>query len=700
MKKITAKLLTLILALIMSFTLVACDDDKNDNNGDGEGQTQTTGFYNKNEKEDVSLTDKVFIANGTSDYKIVIPSSATDSTRDEPLFAANEIVYFVSDATGVNLPIIYDTDIEYNENNKYISIGDTSIYNGSAMKDTLSVSVLGNDGFKIETYGNLVVMNAYGDNGILYTAYGFLERIMDWNYYAEDCWTMTDDDIIYMKDMSVVDIPTFNQRQINTGASDDAVYCIRMRQHGQQGQDLVLGEAGGWCLGDMSIAQQILQAKVYQTTYPSWYWGDGMPYTGQPCLEALLRNYSGDESQNTVCEEDTVNEYDLENGTGAFDVFMRNLIFNYTQSIVNTPEARVYMLGANDNTTPCQCATCKARYEEVKASGQYCMFANKVSDAFAEWQNSLQPGDEYYEHKFREVKFAFFAYLFAEESPTVYDEATNTYTPINEDVILNDNVIARIAPIRSVNMHLHTEKLYNPGSAAAFASWSTVSQVIAIWDYGCSFLDAVVPYGDWGTLKENFLIYRDINVQEVFTQLQSRTSGYGLRALKIYQRAQLMWDLDQDIYELTDKFFENYYGKDAGVYIKNYYEYLQSVYQTFDVDGIDHGYIYSISLSTTQCWTYNMANKIGSFFDDAIDSIEYLKTEDKALYEKYYEHINCEMLFYDYVMIKNYNTYFTDNEINALIDHFEQWRKVAGLKLMKIQTKDTSYDGWADNYRR
>jgi hypothetical protein len=320
-----------------------------------------------------------------------------------------------------------------------------------------------------------------------------------------------------------------------------------------------------------------------------------------------------------------------------------------------------------------------------------------VSDYYAEYVENLPEGDPLKE---RSISFAFFAYLFAEESPTIYDPSTNTYTPINNEVVLNANCIARIAPIRSVNMHTHLESYYNPGAEAAFNSWNVISPRLAVWDYGCSFMDALVPYGDWGTTKENFLMYREKNVTEIFTQLQSRTSGYGLRAFKIFWRAQLMWDLDQDVYELTERFFENYYGKEAGKYMLNYYEFLQSVYQTFDVNNIEHGNIYSTVLSTPKCFSYNVTHKLGTFFDDALEAIEPYKTTNKELYDKYYEHIHCERLFYDFLMIKNYNNYCTVNELNDLIDHFEYWRQIAGLRLYKIQSNDISFDGWAEQYRK
>ena len=263
-------------------------------------------------KEDISEPKTtLFMQNGVSEYKLLI--SESEYSGKVELKAAQEIQFFIQDAYGFKLDIVKDTDEsvgDYDTSKKYISIGYTSFYKASPMNDTLDFDVLGNDGYKIQTYGNLVIVNAVGNNGIVYGAYGFLERVMDWNFYAEDVWTMTEADTIYMKDMSVVDIPTFQQRRINTGASDDPQYSIRMRQHGYSAYAQIsgLGEAEGWVGSDMSIAYQFMKVTEHWTNHKSWYWADGQKYTGQPCLEALLHNYSGNESQKEVCEEELVNE--------------------------------------------------------------------------------------------------------------------------------------------------------------------------------------------------------------------------------------------------------------------------------------------------------------------------------------------------------------------------------------------------------
>ena len=83
MKKLTSKLLCILIALFLAFSLFACKnvDDNNDGN-EGDGGSQKQEFYNENEKEEVSDTETIFIANGTSDYKLVVPAGHTNKSGD------------------------------------------------------------------------------------------------------------------------------------------------------------------------------------------------------------------------------------------------------------------------------------------------------------------------------------------------------------------------------------------------------------------------------------------------------------------------------------------------------------------------------------------------------------------------------------------------------------------------------------------
>lgn len=721
MKKIFSKSVCLLLALGLGSTLFACSKK----GGDDEIKVpEKIDDVRQNDRvvEEVKDSDTYFIQNGASEYKIVVPEGH-NFIKYSDFYAAQEIQYFVNDASGVTLPIVEDTGLTLDNSAKYISIGDTNIYKASDMFGTITDHLLANDGFKIKTYGNTVVMNAHGNNGTMYTAYGFLERVMGLRYYAEDCWKINKDKNVKMKDMNVVDVPDFQQRQINTGAGNDQTYVVRLKQHGFQGNEI--GEAAAWTGNDMSMASQYLKPATYLTkgSKKSWYDGDGGAYTGQVCLSALLANYVGDESSKMVdgvayvsseslgIKDMPYDEYkalrtkNMDFGTskldpgfdetttkGAWEVFMHNFVYNYY--LVDT-NSRMFFFGDNDNTTACRCGACGAAYKKVKCSGQHCWLGNAVSDFMREWKESLPDGDP---NKDRETYYGFWGYLFTEMPPTNFDINTRTHSPIDESVVLNDDVFVRLAPIHSVNMKLHLDEEFNDNAAVAFNGWRVVSKRFAVWDYGCNFNEGIAPYADWGTLKGNLLMYRNIGVTEIFTQLQSRTSGYALRAYKIWIRAQLFWNVDQDVYALTEEFFNAYY-QEAGPVLLEYYEWLQSKMQTFDVLGYDHGSIYQPEIASPKFFSYEVTQSMGKFFEDALKAIEPLKATDPERYEVLNTRINCESLFYWYLLMKNYTGFLTKEKVYEICDNFEKYRLIAGLKVKVISSNDQLWDGYAEGVK-
>ena len=721
MKKIFSKSVCLLLALGLGSTLFACSKKGGDDEIKVPEEIEDV-RQNDRVVEEVKDSDTYFIQNGASEYKIVVPEGHRFIKYSE-FYAAQEIQYFVNDASGVTLPIVEDTGLTLDNSAKYISIGDTNIYKASDMFGTITDHLLANDGFKIKTYGNTVVMNAHGNNGTMYTAYGFLERVMGLRYYAEDCWTINKDKNVKLKEMNVVDVPDFQQRQINTGAGDDQTYVVRLKQHGFQGNEI--GEAAAWTGNDMSMASEYLKPAIYLTkgSKKSWYDGDGGAYSGQVCLSALLANYVGDESSKLVdgvayvsseslgIKDMPYDEYkalrteNMEFGTskfdrgfdetttkGAWEVFMHNFLYEYYTVDTNS---RMFFFGDNDNTTACRCSACGAAYKKVKCSGQHCWLGNAVSDFMREWKESLPDGDP---NKDRETYYGFWGYLFTEMPPTNFDINTRTHTPIDESVVLNDDVFVRLAPIHSVNMKLHLDEEYNDNAAVAFNGWRVVSKRFAVWDYGCNFREAIAPYADWGTLKGNLLMYRDIGVTEIFTQLQSRTSGYALRAYRIWIRAQLLWNVDQDVYALTEEFFNAYY-QEAGPVLLEYYEWLQSKMQTFDVLGYDHGNIYQDQITSPKFFSYEVTQSMGKFFEDALKAIEPLKATDPERYEVLNTRINCESLFYWYLLMKNYTGYLTKEKVYEICDNFEKYRLIAGLKVKTISTNDALWDGYAEGIK-
>ena len=406
-----------------------------------------------------------------------------------------------------------------------------------------------------------------------------------------------------------------------------------------------------------------------------------------------------------------VSEYDPAN-FGGEDVRLRpddikpldEMTKNLIEYIVTNPKSRVFMLGINDNSTyQCKCEKCTPQVEVIRYSGQMVLLAKALQKNIRAWQESLPADDA---NKDRVIKLAFFAYLYTIEAPATRDATTGEYTRVKydydgdgdyDDLKCDEDIIIRIAPISSVNMHTHYESDYNSQAYEAFKSWKEIADNFAVWDYGTTFSDYISPYPDWGVIQDDFFFYRENNVTELLTQLPAHTSGTSFFALMIYLRSQLMWDMDQDVEWLIQDFFMHYYGPEAYDSMWAYFTFLRCYMQSADMkykspDGkIDmagfvteegnnityHGYIYEIF--TQQKWfPFNTVQKLKGFFTQAISALDAAKdTEPK--YETYYNRVQVESLFYRYMLLKNFKTEFSNEELSTMVDEFEKYAAIGNL---------------------
>ena len=128
-----------------------------------------------------TITNKegYFYNNGITDYKILIPDSATESEK----YAGEELALIFSYA-GVKIETVTDANLTINCNDKYISVGNTIYFKSLNLK--LLASEFKFDGFIIESVGNTYVIKGVGDTGTCFGVYGFMEYIAGYRYYAPD----------------------------------------------------------------------------------------------------------------------------------------------------------------------------------------------------------------------------------------------------------------------------------------------------------------------------------------------------------------------------------------------------------------------------------------------------------------------------------------------------------------------------------
>ena len=102
--------------------------------------------------ETVEATGINVIENGKSDYKIVVSATADDNIKA----IASEIQYFYEASSGVELPIVLDTDLTFDDTERYISLGNTTVFQGSGLEITAD---LRETGYIMKRIGNTLICN-------------------------------------------------------------------------------------------------------------------------------------------------------------------------------------------------------------------------------------------------------------------------------------------------------------------------------------------------------------------------------------------------------------------------------------------------------------------------------------------------------------------------------------------------------------
>ena len=154
---------------------------------------------------DTTLTrENAIVFKGNSDYKIVIPKEANGSETT----AVMELNTFLSEATGVTLPVVTDDTVNFSEDAKYISLGNTTLMSEAGVEK--NDEQLGRSGFIIATKGKsyfLAGRDKQVTKGTLYAVYDFLNEVVGYEYFAPECYSLNKSENVAFKEINKVEIP-------------------------------------------------------------------------------------------------------------------------------------------------------------------------------------------------------------------------------------------------------------------------------------------------------------------------------------------------------------------------------------------------------------------------------------------------------------------------------------------------------------
>lgn len=632
LKKIAAFALTVSSV----FSAASCNlwDDP-DNGGTTGGGTNST----------VSDSSFDLVKNGQSDYKILLSPDATDTEQ----YASGELVTFFKQATGITLPTVVDTG-DMDKNGKYLSIGDTSLFEESGMK--VSLSEIGDDGFKIQTYGNSVIMNGAAEGGKLYSVYDFMEEQIGFEVYAADEIHVDTFKDRKLKDFDITEVPDFAGRDVHdVSYANNATFASRKRLRGvitafsgAQGNGSVWSRVL-WC----HSTQILLNKNENFENHRDWFSANGMDICYATGIE------------------------DSENG----ELMRQTMLEKLKYYIEVAPKAKYFMIGVEDNSSLCTCSKCVVANKLYggkadRLSGTMVVFVNKMARLVKAWLKETYP------ERADQVVIGMFAYQSSLQPPVTKDPVTGLYT-YHKDVVPDDNVMIRFAPLGAMYSKPMTDPEVNGDIAAVMEGWRALGANMSVWSYSCPFGAYLYPTYNWHNIQDNYRIFLEYGVTDVLDQGPRDSTVLPFHAMRDYVQAELLWDVEQDVNKLMDDFMENYY-KDAAPYIKQYFNLINANYALMEKT---QNYIWkadpwgSRDQALARYYPKSYINACLELLDQAKKAVE--KVEDESLRRVLMERVEKEELSPRYMEIELYKEYYDDAALRSMFTNFQTDANRLGL---------------------
>ncbi|MBQ4099032.1 MAG: DUF4838 domain-containing protein [Clostridia bacterium] len=583
----------------------------------------------------VAVNYKNLAENGETRYAIVLPDGA-DSTLTT---AKDELVYFFEEATGVTLETVSNGD--YSSYDAIISIGETQAFISSGLSiDGLS---LNDEGYYLKTENNSIYINANTSLGCLYGVYGLLEELFGYEQFSEDTYALTAKAICEKPTLNEVVNPSFEMRMRSNGAlvnNDEYAYRMRMAK-GELDYLYRVGDydnngGAGWVVWHNAF--EILPPSYWKSSKSNWFSDDGT----QLCYTA----HGNTSDYNAMVEQ-------------IAKIMEQTLT---SSQITNKPDVVYYTLTSEDTTTCCTCSACTtAKSTYGSNSGAVIKLCNDVQAKVATWMES----DTAYK---RDIKLLFFAYNAYIDAPTA------------GTIEMRPDVGVMYAISEYVNYYFDINNTVNDTFRTKFDAWAELTSAtnsdFALWTYSKNFqmymLRADV-YGENAFFNENAYKYFSEKGVDFFFN-QGATNGTtvlsAFEKLNGYIDSQMMWDCNQKVSDLTEKWFNAMYGAGA-TYMKSLYASQNEVAR--QVFGTSKTGIPSVQFNKSEDKQYLTQTLFDAWFG-YIDSAKSAIANDGTLTDeqktRLTAHVNEEWIsiefLYVYIYCSWYNfTFDTTSAKNA-----------------------------------
>ncbi len=584
----------------------------------------------------IDTTDKIsdLVANGKTDYVIVTNNICSDTEY----FAATEMSNFVKEITGVSVPVISEIAIDYSDDAKIISVGETDVLEDAI--GTIDKTELKEDGFIVKTAGKSLFIVGANDRGTLYGVYDYLEKAFGVKFLSEDYTYVPKNNTLTVYKTEIKEIPAFNIRILLTGMLyEDSLFLARMRMG-----------------SEMTPASDRYGGKVkWNTTAPHttlYYVPTSVYYTAANRDENAHMYYTDDNGTPLdICMSDGITED--ENGNPMIDESMKLsaikvAIENLKERVLDADEECTnFIFSQMDTTKYCTCERCVRNAEKYKRSGIMIRFTNILSREINKWAENELNG--------REINLITFAYNYTTDAP-IDKEGNVLHSSCKPD----ENVFIRIAPI-GANYYYSFESSKNQALGNTIKNWGKITKNIMIWSYETNYSGFLTYFPTMHICKENLKLYRDLGAEYVLMQSDHKNFYDWQDRIDCYVTSKMLWNPDRDVTELQEEFVNLYYGPAASE-VKEVISLLdEKTLEISEEPGIYFN-IYNKNLMKTDYYPLEFVNNLISILDDGIKKINDsgLSEEEKTAFIKRVKGVKLTPL---YVTVSNASAYYsTDSQ--------------------------------------
>ena len=628
MKKWKKPIALLLSSMLLTTALFACKNDEKDETS--EQPEEIIGELTKGRIESVTKLDSYIVEKAKSDYKLVVAENAPEIV----LLAASEFNYFFEKSTGFALETVTDKGLTYNENSKYISLGDTTL----SAQANVSYDTGKYDGFTVQTVGKSIFVD--GDNyGVLYGAYKTLYYLVDYEYFAPNMYDIRKNvSEIKLMDFDVLQFPDFQIRNPGWGSVTSSMEAGNRLMMTTEPINLTIGRQGHNSI-DYIPMDKYFNADDAENYHPEWYMRGTNPT--QLCYTAR-----GDEMQLQAML------------AACFETLKAELIDNPTGTIAN--------FSLSDNSDWCDCEACTASKNTYGTTvGAVIQFLNRLADIAYEWFET-EEGAPYK----RDLKILFYAYYSLEDAPVTYDESSGEYKPVDESVVCSPYVVPQLCLTNANYVQPVSTGSMNGAARTSIGGWEVCSDDMWAYMYNTNFYHSMVPHNTFSSMQDWYQRYEQAGAMCMYNLGQSNEYGTptAWSNLKIYLDSKLSWDVNADYQALIDRFFKGVYKDGADemrqifdectVLTQYHAETSQSEFLTTNINGNN--------ITKAKFWPLNMLNSWRELATSALDEIAYLQAQDSETYAMTYKYTAVERIWIDHLLYRIYESTMSSSALEAL----------------------------------